>query len=598
MIWLLDASTKSEYEAKLSSLETNRIVELNDFSAKQKEEQTQQINKIKSDIKWKIDELKLIFSEIDEADEIEDLWDSNELVKRINEKIKELPNKDADEILLQLRRTLDDVKYQSMISSADSVWIVRTLDDFWIDTSLYYNEDWLEEVEWKISWQKLQDGTYNIAVTLINGETHEYTEEMYDNDGETYRNVPLLKNGDQIPLNFNFTKKEKDVFQNKLNKWRDWYDWRISWKEQLKALKEQLKNETDSEKRDSLNKEILKLKEYYKDIRYTESIISRLIKQQKLNPRSKVPSRNSDYIVLDEEKEILKTLSARLRCQKKYGWIDILEWWPGLWKTVMCEFLASVTNREIAVVACGRVDPETMIFSPSIKGKNSGWEPADWVTLMQKPWTLIVFDEIDKLPPAAVVKLHSLFDTRRSVYHDKMWEVKANPDCLFMGTRNLYDTLSNPIASRARIFRMTYPSVRNEAYKISKYAKDNPVLNMMKYEDFNELYDKYVVRGEPEPKNAREKKVYQEIINIDKLLQVFTKLRELFGEDKYNYEISYRDAQKVYQDYNNWIDFKTATMNALLRWAWAVTEWDKSEKNEQVETVKAVIDSVMQDIEN
>jgi hypothetical protein len=120
-----------------------------------------------------------------------------------------------------------------------------------------------------------------------------------------------------------------------------------------------------------------------------------------------------------------------------------------------------------------------------------------------------------------------------------------------MGTRNLYDTLSNPIASRARIFRMTYPSLRNEAYKISKYAKDNPVLNMLRYEDFNELYDKYVVRGEPEPKNAREKKVYQEIINIDKLLQVFTKLRELFGEDKYNYEISYRDAQKVYQDYNN-----------------------------------------------
>jgi hypothetical protein len=68
-----------------------------------------------------MDELKLIFSEINEADEIEDLWDSNELVLRINEKVKELPNKDADEILLQLRRTFEDVKYQSMISSVDSV---------------------------------------------------------------------------------------------------------------------------------------------------------------------------------------------------------------------------------------------------------------------------------------------------------------------------------------------------------------------------------------------------------------------------------------------------------------------------------------------
>jgi hypothetical protein len=67
----------------------------------------------------------------------------------------------------------------------------------------------------------------------------------------------------------------------------------------------------------------------------------------------------------------------------------------------------------------------------------------------------------------------------------------------------------------------------------------------------------------------------------------------LFSEDAYNYEISYRDAQQVYIDYNNWVDFKTATMNALLWWAWAVTEWDKEEKQEQINTVKSVIDSIM-----
>ena len=592
MLWLLDASTKSVYEAKLSSLETNRIIELNDISTKQKEEQTQQINKIKNEIKWKIDELKLIFSEIDEADEIEDLWDSNELVKRINEKIKELPNKDADEILLQLRRTLDDVKYQSMISSADSVWIVRTLDGFWIDTSLYYSEDWSEQVEWDIEWKELPNWKISLILKLINWETHEYDKTFsLKNRKAAWVRIKWRK------INFDMTEDEFNEYQSLVYEWKDenkrqeYYDLikKLRWL-QLTGKDKDL----DEEKQKVLEK-IETMRKKFWDVIYTEHLVARLIKQQKLNPRSLVPKKEdvASYIVLDEEKEILKTLSARLRCQKKYGWIDILEWWPGLWKTVMCQFLANVTNREIVVVACGRVDPETMIFSPSVEDYNSGWEPAKWVTLMQKPWTLIVFDEIDKLPPAAVVKLHSLFDTRRSVYHDQMWEVKANPDCLFMGTRNLYDTLSNPIASRARIFRMTYPSLRNEAYKISKYAQDNPLLNMLKYEDFNELYDKYVVRGEPEPKNAREKKVYQEIINIDKLLQVFTKLRELFGEDKYNYEISYRDAQKVYQDYNNWIDFKTATMNALLRWAWAVTEWDKSEKNEQVETVKAVIDSIM-----
>jgi hypothetical protein len=47
----LDATTKSEYETKMNTLEINRINELKDISTKKKEEQSQQINKIKSDIK-------------------------------------------------------------------------------------------------------------------------------------------------------------------------------------------------------------------------------------------------------------------------------------------------------------------------------------------------------------------------------------------------------------------------------------------------------------------------------------------------------------------------------------------------------------------
>ena len=87
----------------------------------------------------------------------------------------------------------------------------------------------------------------------------------------------------------------------------------------MKKLSEQIKNETDEEKKKELRKSFKDKREYYKDARYVEILMSRLIKQQKLNPRSKVPPRNPNYIVLDEEKEILKTLSARLRCQKKYG---------------------------------------------------------------------------------------------------------------------------------------------------------------------------------------------------------------------------------------------------------------------------------------
>mgnify|MGYP002523584619 CR=1 FL=1 len=68
-------------------------------------------------------------------------------------------------------------------------------------------------------------------------------------------------------------------------------------------------------------------------------------------------------------------------------------------------------------------------------------------------------------------RLHSLFDRGRSVYDPQLWKVKANPDCLFLWTRNSYDRLSNPILSRWRILQINYPPVLNEAFKISKYSQ-------------------------------------------------------------------------------------------------------------------------------
>jgi hypothetical protein len=53
--------------------------------------------------------------------------------------------------------------------------------------------------------------------------------------------------------------------------------------------------------------------------------------------------------------------------QKQNGGIEILEWGPWLWKTVMCKFLAQVTNREIVRVQCCKMDPNDMFFAPTLK---------------------------------------------------------------------------------------------------------------------------------------------------------------------------------------------------------------------------------------
>ena len=157
---------------------------------------------------------------------------------------------------------------------------------------------------------------------------------------------------------------------------------------------------------------------------------------------------------LDEEKkEILEKLSERLAEQKQNWGIEILEWWSELWKTAMCEFLANVTNREIVRVQCSKIDPSDMFFSPTLKKWETSREPADWIKLMQKPWTIILFDEIDKLNDQCFERLHSLFDRSRSVYDPQLWSVKANEDCLFIWTCNSDSRLSNPILSRSRILK-------------------------------------------------------------------------------------------------------------------------------------------------
>jgi hypothetical protein len=93
----------------------------------------------------------------------------------------------------------------------------------------------------------------------------------------------------------------------------------------LELLLNNIRSETDKNKREKLTQQFKEKKAYYKDARYTELLVGRLIKQQKLNPRSKVPPYDPNFIVLDEERDILKSLSARLVDQKQNGGIEILE---------------------------------------------------------------------------------------------------------------------------------------------------------------------------------------------------------------------------------------------------------------------------------
>jgi MoxR-like ATPase len=239
------------------------------------------------------------------------------------------------------------------------------------------------------------------------------------------------------------------------------------------------------------------------------------------------------------------------------------------------------------------MDPSDMFFSPQYKaGEWTSREPADWIKLMQKPWTIILFDEIDKLNDQCFERLHSLFDRSRSVYDPQLWSVKANQDCLFLWTRNSYDRLSNPILSRWRILQINYPWALNEAFKVSKYTTSS-VLRKMTYDEFKMLYDKYINRWESAPTNAQEKSIYELVQNINHLLNVFNNLREQYWADEpFAFELSYRDARQIFVDYNSWWNFKEALEWVLIPKArWAVV--DPDEKHTQETMVRSAINEEM-----
>lgn len=600
MISHLDKEWQQRFKKKLNDLKQNRLKEIKEASNKAKKEKEELIEIQKKEAEESINQIKDIIEEVDDIDAIEQFKENDPLVLKTKDLLSKLPSTHANALDLKLEKIFWERIFTLRLKWEEAKWLIQNLDTYWIDTILYYDEDWSEQVEWKIEWKEKSDWKISLVVKLMNGETHEYDKSLSLKPEYAWIRMKWKKKWgndwelERKKIKFDMDEDEFYEYQNLLYEWKDWgkgQEYRQLLKK-LRALKQTWKDGEIGEEKQQLLAQIKSMREKYWDVIYTEHLISRLIKQQKINPRSKVPPFDPNFIVLDEEKQILKELSTRLVDQKQNSWIQILEWWPWLWKTVMCEFLASVTNREIVRVQCSKMDPSDLFFAPTLKKWETSREPADWIKLMQKPWTIVLFDEIDKLNDQCFERLHSLFDRGRSVYDPQLGTIKANPDCLFLWTRNSYDRLSNPIISRWRILQINYPWVLNESYKVSKYT-DNSVLKKLSYEEFQMLYDKYITRSESAPKNAQERKIYDLMINIHHLINVFTELREQYDSDEpFTYELSYRDARQIFVDYNSSWDFKKSMENVLIPKARAAVV-DSDDKKIQEDKVRDAIKAEM-----
>ncbi len=575
---LLEDEQKKTYKQKLEEIILNKIEKLKKIENDEKKAKEEKLKVLIWEVENNIHNLSKIADSINDEKALEIMRQGDNLVTKIKWALETLPKNEAEKLSLSLESVFNDRKLQIRLTKLNTSWLIYSLDEYGINTSLYYSDKFKKQVWFKLLWDRT--GHWDIRLKLI-----------YD-DGTIFNIDTYLQDPQKFSHAIVFDDIQTEVSQQEfVSIQKNLVEWKNIWKKKLEELNIRLLKVTEEWKEEVIQ-EIEKLKKKYLKARKIEFFATNLANRLNLNPRSKLQLPDSRFIVLDEEKELLTKLSNGFFIQKmEQKWIDIVEWPPWLWKTSIVNFFSANTNREIARVQCSKTDPADLFFSPQLKAWETTRQPADWIKLMQKPWTIILFDEIDKLPPEAFERLHSLFDDARSIYDPQFGMIKAHPDCLFVWTRNSYEKLSNPITSRSVIHIVKAPSELNEAYKISKYIWIS-FFEELEFNSFKNFWENSSVVANDE----NTKKIYRIIELIKKIVNIFNELRLKQAssdyEEKFEYEISYRDAEQIFRRFNmaNWWDFKQIVSDIIISKARAVV-YENEDKNNQERIAKTVINS-------
>lgn len=559
---------KAEYQSKIKELISKKIQLLQEKIDEEKKKEEKALQDKVSLIEWHISDLYMIVKNVESDEQLETLKKNNILVQMIQEQSQTLPVSEWEKLLLSLENIFHEQKQSIRLRKSNERWITLALDEYGIDMSLYYSQREQSQIWFKILGHKTKEGMLRLEIQYDNGTL--FNLDTYLTDPVKYASGMLFDD-----IESELSQKDFVSMQRNLSNWLS------KWKQELQKTRELFSEASTQEEKQKLAKKIQELRNYYKVARHTEWFALHLANTLNLNPRSKLELPNTRFIVLDEEKDILEKMSAGFAIQRQeQKGIDILEGPPGLGKTEICRFFAAITNREIIRVQCSKMDPSELFFAPQLKAGETTRQPAEWIQYLQKPGTLILFDEIDKLNPQSFERLHSLFDGARAVYDPQIWWVKAHNDCIFAGTRNSYEKMSNPIVSRSVIIQITAPSPENESFKVSKYTGTD-FFDKLSFSEYNDM-----------KRTANEPWVVETINQIEQLVKIFNGLRQeqVNDDEKFEYEISYRDAEQIFLRYKKLEnpEFKKVVLDILIPKARAIV-LDNDDKDIQEAIVNKII---------
>lgn len=583
LVGYLEDSEKNSHKETLGNLISKRISEI---GAQEKIIHDKEVEKLKKQImemEAKITETGRIIDSVEDEWNLEIMRKSDSLILRLRHDLELLPKSEAEKLSLSLENLFTERKQKIRLKKLDVKWIIHSLDEYGIDTSLYYANKGKKQVSFKIIWNKTANGMIRLELHYDDGTTFDL--DKYLQDPTIYAHAIAFDSIKAEMDQSDFIKLQKNIAS-----------WEKSGKTKLGALQKKFRESLDDSEKKDILKQIADLKQSYLSARSIRLFANTLANKLNLNPRSRLELPNPKFIILDEEKELLSKMSAGFDIQKlEQKWIDILEGPPGLGKTEICRFFAAVTNREIVRVQCSKMDPSDLFFSPQLKAGETTRQPAEWIRLMQKPGTIILFDEIDKLNPQSFERLHSLFDNARAIYDPQIGSVKAHNDCLFVGTRNSYEKMSNPIVSRSVIIQVEVPSELNEAFKVAKYT-NLEFFEKLNFEDFKKLWELWEAsKGANQWKmDVAAKKIHETLSFILSLIWIFSELRQKQTSDsfdeKFEYEMSYRDAEQIFLRFNRSpkASFKEKVLEVLVPKARAVV-YENDDKNIQEKIVREIV---------